>query len=472
MQNYIINSKHIKLIKIDSEITLFFHTETMQIYPINDKELLFFLELFEAKGEEEILQYYKQNEVESIKEIINQTLALAPKSIQYVPDENQPTEYNTVVLPMAAECNLNCPYCFAQTDDGFHFGNFTNDDIAKTLEFVVAEHKSYDRNFFCIVFFGGEPLLNFESIKFTIEYMKTNYPDFDVFYSITTNGTILNDDIIKLFSDHNVAVLVSIDGPDNEYNLRHYRNGKKSLNKVISNIEKLKKNNIRTELRTTIVNTNPYICETFDFLERFELPFFICFAYPSENKSHTLSSYNNDTLSNIRKQFDKLLEYYINKFRNKENIYNKRLFDHLSDLRYRNKMGVACGAGRSYFTITANGDIFSCPHFMNDSKYCIGNIDTKLSENQKYTAVTVENIKECENCLAKYFCSGNCLAQKISTGKTNNTASITESCELMKITFELYIKLFYFAKKYMPEFFKAESEEKEKLEEQKPQINC
>ena len=470
MKNYNLNYKHIKLIAIDSEITLFYHTETMQIYPISDKELLTFLDLYKKNGEKGILKYYSKENIDAIKKNICNTLKSAPKSTLYVSDKNQDPEYNTVVLPIASDCNLNCPYCFAQTDGGFHFGNFTNEDIVRTLEFVVKENKSHGKQFFCIVFFGGEPLLNIEVIRFTIEYMKNHYPDFNVFYSITTNGTILNDDIIQLFRDNSVAVLVSIDGPDNEYNLRYYNNGRKSLNKVISNIEKLRNNHIRTELRATIINTNPYICETFDFLEKLKLQFYVCFSYPSENKSHNLSTYDKGTLFAIRKQFDQLLEYYVDKLKTKDTIYNKRIFDYIDALRFRHEMGVACGAGRSYFTITANGDIFSCPHFMNDSQYCIGNIETNLAKNNKYTVVDVTDIQECKDCWVKYFCAGNCLAQKVSTGKSNDSASIEEGCELEKIIFEFYIKLFYFAKKLIPEYFKSESEESLKLENS--QINC
>ena len=471
MDNYFLNHKHIKLIKIDEKVSLFFHTETMQIYPISDNELLEFLIIFEKYGEEDLFKYYSKNEVESIKESINHTLTSAPKSILFTSDKNQPPEYNTVVLPIVSDCNLNCPYCFAQTDGGFHFGNFSKEDIVKILEFIVKENKLHSRKFFCIVFFGGEPLLNFEVIKFTIEYMKNHYSDFNVFYSITTNGTILNDDIIQFFRANNVAMLISIDGPDNDYNLRYYKNGNKSLNKVISNIEKLKQNDIRIELRATILNRNPYICETFDFLERFELPFYTCFAYSSENRSHNLSTYDSDTLLAIRKQFDLLLEYYKNKFKNKEAIYNKRVHDYINALRFRNKIGLACGAGRSYFTIIANGDIFSCPHFMNDPQYCIGNIDTNLLKKEKYISVNVEDIHECDNCWIKYFCAGNCLAQKISTGKSNDTATITDTCELEKINFEFYIKLFYYAKKHFPEYFIITSDE-ETLKQEKTNVNC
>jgi len=471
MNNYTIEPKHIKLIKIDAETFLFYHIETMQIYPINDVELIHFLELFAVHGEKDIHNYFSKEEIEFYKENIDNVIASSPKSTIAAFDENQQSDYNTVVLPIVSDCNLNCPYCFAHSESGFNFGSFTNDDIVKTLEFVVNENKLKNKKNFSIVFFGGEPLLNPEAIRFTIEYMKTNYPDYNIFYSITTNGTILNEDIINLFREHKVAVLVSIDGPDNEFNLRYYKNGKKSLSKVISNIEELKKSNITMELRATIVNTNPYIFETIDFLEKFEVPFYFCFAYPSENKSHNLSTYDKKTLLGISKQFEQLLAYYLDKFKKKEIIYNKRMHDYINILRFRNRIGAACGAGRTYFTITANGNIFSCPHFMNDSQYIMGNIDNNVLENEKYISINVDDIQECQHCWAKYYCAGNCLAQKVSLGKSNKMASIGEACELEKILFEFYIKLFYFAKKFVPEYFITEPV-KEKVEQEKLPINC
>ena len=90
---------------------------------------------------------------------------------------------------------------------------------------------------------------------------------------------------------------------------------------------------------------------------------------------------------------------------------------------------------------------------------------------KKHVHVDVEDILECKDCWVKYFCAGNCLAQKISTGKSNDTASISAGCELEKILFEFYIKLFYYAKIYLPEYFKVQTKE-ETLETKNTQINC
>jgi radical SAM protein with 4Fe4S-binding SPASM domain len=328
--------------------------------------------------------------------------------------------------------------------------------IKKIANFAAEKRKNKATS---IIFFGGEPLLNFECIKFTVEYFKQNFPELPVGYSLTTNGTVLTDEMIDFFEKTGFAVLVSLDGFDNEFNVRKYKNGKSSVQDVLNNIEKLRKiNNVHLELRATLINTNTYICETYDFFEKLQIPFSIAFAYTSENKSHNLSDYNENNLKIIKQSFEKLTEYYKNKFINKGTIFDKKISTYFNTLRYRQKQNLPCGAGHGYMTIMSDGDIFTCPHFMNDKKYCIGNIDKPDIDTSKYSSVLISEISECQNCWAKYICNGHCVAQKISTGKANKMAMPENECNLLKIAFEHYLKLFYFAKKYIPEYFKTKEE--------------
>ena len=138
------------------------------------------------------------------------------------------------------------------------------------------------------------------------------------------------------------------------------------------------------------------------------------------------------------------------KFKKRENIYSKQLSTHFNILRFRRNNHLACGAGRTYFSITADGSIFACTHFINDKKHAIGNIADGVIDKSKYEPIAIEKIKECANCWAKYFCLGHCPAQKISMGKSNISACPENECELEKLQVELYIKLFYYAKKYLP----------------------
>ena len=458
----------IKLIKLDEKKALLYHIDTMQIYEIDDGNIISFLSDYKIYNSKEMINRYGKSLYYKYIKNINKLIDKSPGIICFDISQYDVLNgyFDTIVLPISGHCTLKCPYCFAQTDGHFNFNDYSTKDIENTLKFSFENRAKYNyKTPFWIVFFGGEPLMRVDLIKYTIEYIKTYYPNEKINYSITTNGTILSDEIISIFKENNFKVLVSIDGPDNEYNLRKDLQGNKSIDKVIKFIETLKDNNIYTELRATIVNTNPYIVKTFDFLESFQLPFFISFAYSSENKGHNLSIYDNDILRSIQMQLEHLLKYYTDKMLKHQPIFNKKFYQTNMVLRFRENKRLPCAAGRTYFTITASGDIFSCAHFMNNKKHAIGHISNKNIHAESYRSINIETIEECSKCWAKYICLGHCPAQKISSGKKNNSAATVESCELEKILLELYIKLYYYSKTI------AKSVYEESLESIKKRLN-
>jgi radical SAM protein with 4Fe4S-binding SPASM domain len=204
------------------------------------------------------------------------------------------------------------------------------------------------------------------------------------------------------------------------------------------------------------VSNNPYICETFDFFEKLQLPFNIVFAYISENKSHQYANYDNKSLITIKEQLDRLLTYYMNKLRKRDPIYSQAISDYSSVFRFRVKGKKACSAGIDFFTITANGDIFSCSHLMNEPKYAIGNININFDKNYDYVVADIDKMQECAECWAQYLCKGGCFAQKISMGKTNCQAKQTNDCELERLLWQFYMKLYYHVMQIAPEYFKIE----------------
>ncbi|GEM_PF-1118909 len=445
----------IHLIETENGTTLFFHAETLQIYPLQEgNELLQFLRALQLNGADGARELYNAEDFAAMYNYICEKIAATPLSPRKVSDTTQPT-FNQIVLPIAGHCNLNCPYCFAQTDGGFHFRDYTEKDIVNVIDFLIA--KNPDSNVpITIVFFGGEPLLRLDIIKFTTQYIKEHYSDRLFRYSMTTNGTIVNEEVIRMIRENHIAVMLSIDGPDNEFNLRTFRNQGKSIGKVINNIQMLKEQGIKMELRATLVNTNPYIEDTFRFFEEMKVPFDIVFAYQSENKTHQYADYGADTLSRIREQLDRVLCYYKTKIQNRENIYNK-MFKTLSDiLRYRKRRNVICGTGWNFFTITADGTIFPCAHLMNNPRYGIGNIHTNSFDKarwQELLPVAIEDIDECRDCWAKNLCMGGCVSEKISIGRKNNQALEEKECQLQQLIWEFNIKLYYLFMSIAPEYF-------------------
>lgn len=450
MKKPILDPNHIKLITIDKKVSLFFHTETLQIYPIKDHELLRFLKLYSENDSKKLSEIYTKQEIKEALDFICSNIIKAPATFFLEVNDTQERDYNAIVFPIAAKCNLCCPYCFARTDDSFKFGDYTAESVKKNVDFGMTKNSQVEKPI-TITFFGGEPLLNIEAMKYTIQYIKEQYPERKVSYSMTTNGTILNDDIIKILKENKIIVLVSIDGPNNEYNLRHYKNGTSSVDDVISNIAKLQKNGIYIEIRATLVCNNPFILESFDFFEKIGIPFFVSFAYTSENKNHNLSDYTKDNLGIITSQMRKLLIYYKDKIKKGEPIYNKKFSKEVFILRYRNIQNISCGAGRTYFTITADGDIYSCAHFMNEKKFKIGNIEDDEKLKKSFRAVQIKSIKGCDLCWAKYLCLGGCFAQKISLWRTEKMQLPQNQCELELLSIELYLKLYYYANIYNKE---------------------
>jgi uncharacterized protein len=363
MKKYKLKQEHIQLIPIDKENMLFFHTESLQIYPLQDKDLIHFLSSYKENGRKQTTTLYSKEDFKAIDDFIHKTISEAPLSTTVKQDLDR-TDFLQVILPIAACCNLNCPYCFAQTDGGFHFGNFTKKDIDRIAAFLV-EKNTDEQVPFTIIFFGGEPLLKFDIMQYTVQHFKEKYPHRKVRYSITTNGTLINEEIIRFLKKNNVAVLLSLDGPENEFNVRDFKTGGNSTSTVLKNIELLKQHNVPFEIRATLVNTNPYVVETCDFFEKLEIQFTAVFAYESENKNHHFDQYDESVLESIKKQMDDLLLYYVEKMKNNQPIYNKWFDIILGDaFRFRLKQQNACGAGINFFSITANGDIFSCSYFI------------------------------------------------------------------------------------------------------------
>ena len=441
------------LTDIDLNTSLFVHIDTMQIYPLEkDSEEYNFLQHLSTQGRENTQNLYGEKFSE-IYQTICDTISKAPHSVCTITDTNK-ISFNQAILPIAGRCNLACPYCFAQTDGGFHFRDYTEKDIKDVVDFLVKQRKDEETPI-VLTFFGGEPLLKFDIIKFTIGYIQQMYADIPFSYSITTNGTIVNDEIIRTIKENNIAVLLSIDGPDNEFNLRRFRNNKKSIDLVLKNIQTFKDNGVKVELRATLVSNNPYILETFKFFEDFKTQFNIVFAYNSENTSHHCAEYNHNTLQSIERQLNDVKKYYIRKIKNKEDIYNQMFVRYMTPLRYRSLSNVVCGAGWCFFTITSDGTIYPCAHFMNNAKYGIGNIHTgeiDFKKKQQYTPAYTNELQECGDCWVRNLCIGGCMSEKICTGKDRKASLGENECRLQRLVWGMYLKLYYYIMTYTPSY--------------------
>lgn len=357
-----------KLINLQDNNKLFYDGNSMGIFPLyhkDDNEIISYLSNIENGN------CIKENpDIESwIRTCINDL----PKGAKTNTRKILKKQLQSIILPIAGTCNLKCPYCFARADKGnFAFPNYTEHDI----DFILKQIDKYSSNIpVNIIFFGGEPMIKYDIIKYTINQIKNQYPHLDVSYSITTNGTLLNKERIQFMRDNNFAILLSMDGYDNNFNYRKFINGKSSVSRVLKNIDLLKSMNMPFEIRATLTSNNPYVFETHTFFEDLESDYIIAFAYSSENKlNEQLNIFDGKSLSNINNAYEKLLSYYHKKLKEGKTIYNANIATMIKTFETRLHRDYICAAGFNYFTVMSDGSIYSCAHLMNNPKYIIGNV--------------------------------------------------------------------------------------------------
>ncbi|OOM11319.1 radical SAM protein [Clostridium saccharobutylicum] len=151
---------------------------------------------------------------------------------------------NQITLQVTQKCNLRCSYCAYSKFDNLGQRNHSNKEMTietakKAVDFLL-EH-SYDGEKAVISFYGGEPLLKFNLIKEIVSYAKENFVGKELSFSLTTNATLLNEEIMEYSINNNIDIMISIDGPEEIHDLnRKFADGTGSLAKILDNLQKLK----------------------------------------------------------------------------------------------------------------------------------------------------------------------------------------------------------------------------------------
>lgn len=177
-----------------------------------------------------------------------------------------------ICLNVTDSCNLACKYCFVQQKP-----HFITLDLAKQVVDWLVNNLHIKNNmegikdieYTTLNFFGGEPMLLYDDIIVPLVlYAEEKYPNL-VHFGITTNGTLLNDERIDFFKQHNFNLLLSIDGGKitQDFN-RPQRNGEGSFDLVVKNIPYLLKNFPFLTFRSTIYQpTVKYLYENYKYAE-------------------------------------------------------------------------------------------------------------------------------------------------------------------------------------------------------------
>lgn len=404
-----------------------------KIFDIDEEQFVFDVEDFEILKIKEkqnstaILNEIskKKNSEQSIEDFRNEGLSLLSKDNIFI-----------ISVDLAHGCTLNCKYCYLSAAEN-EKKLLTEERFIDILHFFSA----YKNQLFIFYFAGGgEPTLNFELIK-KIPLLCSENGFNKCRFELTTNGTLLTQEMVTFFKHYHFAIDISLDG-DKESNAdRIFINGTSSFDTVYKNIKLLKDNNIRFSCKPVIKPDNNNLLSVFDFFEKNQIPFVFGFATESFD-GHYTPNYNNSVFET---EFEKVCYYYRKKIESGIKIYASKIIEDLKRIHYGviNKNG--CIAAKEGIYVDMQGDIYSCSCHNSCKELSIGSIYRdidyeKIIKGEHYPK-NVNEYETCRSCWMKYLCSGSCIAFKWIESKNTNIPS-SYICKMNDAYWTNIIKLY------------------------------
>jgi len=357
-----------------------------------------------------------------------------------------------IQLSITQACNLACIYCYAEASGSNAKNKLMSYETAKcAIDYLIANRKdSVDT--LPVQFFGGEPLMNFELIKQVIVGCKliTKKSGIKFKFGISTNCTLLTEEVQDFLVENRFSVLLSIDGDEETHNCqRPFRDGRASYKQAIDNALSLNKKFLKNKCGAPRIRAN-LINGTATQLAKFT-EIFTAMGFKSIDVAPIISrpgdankfALDEQAWEEWHKQSDELLlEWLKYAVKNEiiENSYiNRQVQRKLSLLKSQRLYGgVRCGVGRNTNIVDADGNIFPCHRYPGLDKYIIGNIYIGIDRDKVskyYDGIMNSMLENCGNCWMRNKCGGPCPWQ-VSANEGNICPSDKFSCDERKHSFK------------------------------------
>ncbi len=364
----------------------------------------------------------------------------------YVADfKKRKTVVKALCLHIAHDCNLACRYCFA--GEGEYRGKralMSFEVGKKALDFLIASSGS--RRNLEVDFFGGEPLMNWEVVKQLVEYGRSQEELHGkrFRFTLTTNGVLLNDEIMEFCNREMSNVVLSLDGRK-EVNdrMRPFLRGAGSYDLIVPKFQKFAESRGQTNyyVRGTFTRNNLDFSQ--DIIHFADLGFKQMSMEPVVASPQEPYAIREEDLPRILEEYDKLAVEYIKRKREGRGF---NFFHFMIDLQQGPcvaKRLSGCGSGTEYLAVTPWGDLYPCHQFVGQEGFLLGNVDEGITNTQVRDEFKLCNVyakEKCRNCFARFYCSGGCAANSY-----NFHGSITDAydigCEMQKKRIECSIMI-------------------------------
>ncbi len=349
----------------------------------------------------------------------------------------------SIALFVAQECNMRCVYCYGEGGEYAGKGLMSDETAFRAVDWLMDNSKSLEK--VNISFFGGEPLLNFSLIKKVVEYAKAKASERnkEITFGMTTNASLLTDEIISFIENEKIDALVSFDGPPAIQNRqRPFKNGSGSYDIVCGNIRKLLEVSPKTLARGTVYgDADP--CEIQEGMKN--AGFKACYVIKASPvilagkngraaKSEADEEISRRMMAFQEKEFDVFLESVRNR-----RLEANRAGHMIMPIIAGEKRYFGCGIGRGMRGVSVSGDIYPCHRFAGQDDMKMGNIaDYNVEGANDYYRSIVANLPKCSVCWAKYFCGGGCAYDNKSRTGDMHMPDISY-CEEIKAAMETAI---------------------------------
>ena len=346
-------------------------------------------------------------------------------------------------LHIAHTCNLNCSYCFASQGNYHGERAMMSFEVGKrALDFLI-ENSGTRRNLE-VDFFGGEPLMNFQVVKDLVAYARSIEKEKkkNFRFTLTTNGVLVDDDVIAWANKECHNVVLSLDGRKEVHDrFRVDYAGKGSWEKIVPKFQKFveAREGKGYYMRGTFTHANPDFLK--DIQTMLDLGFSELSMEPVVCAASDPSGLTEEDLTIVMDQYEKLAELMLQRDKEGKPF---TFYHYMIDLTggpciYKRISG--CGSGTEYMAVTPWGDLYPCHQFVGEETFKLGNIWDGVTNHEtqaEFAACNVYAHPECRDCWARLYCSGGCAANAYhATGSV--TGVYEQGCRLFRKRMECAI---------------------------------
>lgn len=366
---------------------------------------------------------------------------------------------STVVLNVNTGCNLSCTYCYKEDLDVPTKGRKMNFDTArKSIELLLEEGAAHDR--INVIFFGGEPLTNLPLIKQVVEYTEQRCVEVGkkVDFSMTTNATMLTEEIVDYLDRHRFGISISMDGPQAVHDRRRITVSGQGTYAVVAAKARMLIERYRSKpvgVRVTLTSGFTDVVAIHEHLKN-DLGFFEVGVAPATSGPVTVFNLSSEELRAVfdsmkalgRDYRDAALEGRNNGFSNMHQL--------MSDLYEGRKKALPCGAGVGLLAVDHKGDLNLCHRFTGSDMPLFGNVDDGIAKKELgafLEGATNRANKGCSTCRIRNLCAGGCYHE--SYAHFGDPLSPTyHYCDLMREWVDFGIEIYTEILQKNPLFFK------------------